>query len=56
MPDFAALIFPPAFQAIAALIRHRLIHQANVGLLLQRLQLSLTVQIDLAHRRQDLQQ
>ncbi|MNZ74816.1 hypothetical protein D3C78_932770 [compost metagenome] len=56
MASFAALIFPPAFQTLAAFICHGLIHQANVGLLLQRLQLSLTVQVDLAHRRQDLQQ
>ncbi|CNI33545.1 Uncharacterised protein [Yersinia massiliensis] len=46
--NFAALLFPPAFQAITAFFRHALIHHANISLLLKcgdffrRMQLDLT--------------
>ncbi|MNN81653.1 hypothetical protein D3C81_1985000 [compost metagenome] len=53
---FAALIFPPGFQPIAAQIGTRLIHQTNPRLALQLITMLIIAHVGFRHRRDDIQQ
>ncbi|MNR47946.1 hypothetical protein D3C85_1671140 [compost metagenome] len=52
---FATLVFPPGFQAIAAQIGTRLIHQTNPRLTLQRIAMFVIANVRFRHRRNNVQ-